>query len=163
VCNCTQDSQGPINYFALAWQKFSAYSDNKRNDFQVWIFQRLRIYSIFENNLEYESGGREGTFDEKKQNWKIRCKCTVLYLKGTVQRDFLPLFFSQIDFSQAPYSVFKDFSNLASNSRRYSRFLIDSPLLFIAESRYSLHCLIRRVATLRFIIAGSHCLLGLSA
>jgi hypothetical protein len=118
---------------------------------------------IFENNLEYESGGREGTFDEKKQNWKIRCKCTVLYLKGTVQRDFLPPFFSQIDFSQAPYSVFKDFSNLASNSKRYSRFLIDSPLLFIAESRYSPYCLIRRVATLRFIIAGSHYLLELSA
>ncbi len=84
-------------------------------------------------------------------------------LKGTVQRDFLPPIFSQMDFSQAPYSVFKDFSNLASNSRRYSRFLIDSPLLFIAESQYSPYCLERRVATLRFIIAGSHYLLELSA
>jgi hypothetical protein len=86
-----------------------------------------------------------------------------LTLKGTVQRDFLPPIFSQMDFSQAPYSVFKDFSNLASNSRRYSRFLIDSPLLFIAESQYSPYCLVRRVATLRFIIAGSHYLLELSA
>jgi hypothetical protein len=84
-------------------------------------------------------------------------------VKGTVQRDFLPQIFSQMDFSQALYSVFKDFSNLASNLRRYSRFLIDSPLLFIAESRYSLYCLVRRVATLRFIIAGSYYLLELSA
>jgi hypothetical protein len=84
-------------------------------------------------------------------------------LKGTVQRDFLPPIFSQMDCSQAPYSVFKDFSNLASNSRRYSRFLIDSPLLFIAESQYSAYCLVRRVATLQFIIAGSHYLLELSA
>jgi hypothetical protein len=38
---------------------------------------------------------------------------------------------------------------------RYSRFLINSPLLFIAESQYSPYCLIRRVATLRFIITGS--------
>jgi hypothetical protein len=49
-------------------------------------------------------------------------------LKGTVQRDFLPPSFSLMDSSQATYSVFKDFSNLASNSVRYSGFLIDSPL-----------------------------------
>jgi hypothetical protein len=90
---------------------------------------------------------------------------SVIYtsIKRTVQRDFLPPIFSQMDFSQAPHSVFKDFSNLTSNLRRYSRFLIDSPLLLIAESRYSLYCLIRRVATLLFIIAGSHYLLELSA
>jgi hypothetical protein len=86
-----------------------------------------------------------------------------LTLNGTVQQDFLPSIFSQMDSSQAPYSVFKDFSNLALNSRRYSRFFIDSPLLFIAESQYSPYCLIRRVATLRFIIAGSHYWLELSA
>jgi hypothetical protein len=91
------------------------------------------------------------------------CKEGLQNIKGTVQRDFLPLFFSQMDFSQAPYSVFKDFPNLASNSKRYSRFLIDSPLLFIAESQYSAYCLIRRVATLRFIITGSHYSLELSA
>ncbi len=84
-------------------------------------------------------------------------------VKGTVQRDFLPPIFSQMDFSQTPYSVFKDFSNLASNSRRYSRFFIDSPLLFIAESQYSPYCLMHRVATLRFIKAGNHYLLELSA
>ncbi len=50
-----------------------------------------------------------------------------------------------MDSSQAPYSVFIDFSNLASNSRRYSRFFIDSLLLFIAESQFSSYCLIRRV------------------
>ncbi len=92
---------------------------------------------------------------------------TVAYLraqlKGTVQRDFLPPIFSQMDCSQAPYSVFKDFSNLASNLRRYLRFFIDSPLLFLAQSQYSPYCLVRRVATLRFIIAGSHYLLELSA
>jgi hypothetical protein len=71
-------------------------------------------------------------------------------------RFFLPPIFSQMDFSQAPYLVFKDFSNLASNSRRYSRFFIDFPLLFIVESQYSPYCLIRGVATLRFIMAGSH-------
>jgi hypothetical protein len=32
--------------------------------------------------------------------------------------------------SKAPYLVFKDFLNLASNSVRYSRFLIHSPLQF---------------------------------
>ncbi len=50
------------------------------------------------------------------------------FFKGTVQRDFLPPIFSLIDSSQAPYSAFKGFPNLASNSERYSRFLIDSLL-----------------------------------
>ncbi len=83
--------------------------------------------------------------------------------KGTVQRDFLPPIFSLTDSSQAPYSVFKDFSNLASNLVRYSQFLIDSPLSFIADSWYSLYGILRRVATLRIILAGSHHLLALSA
>ncbi len=60
--------------------------------------------------------------------------------KGTFQRDFLPPICSQMDSFQAPYSVFKDFLNLASNLRRYSRFFIHSPLLFILESPYSLYC-----------------------
>jgi hypothetical protein len=60
--------------------------------------------------------------------------------KGTFQQDFLPPIFSQMDSFQAPYSVFKDFLNLASNLRRYSRFFIHSPLLFILESPYSLYC-----------------------
>jgi hypothetical protein len=81
-------------------------------------------------------------------------------LKGQSNEIFYLLLFH---FSQATYSVFKDFSNLASNSRRYSQFFIDSPLLFIAESQYSSYCFIPRVATLRFIIAGSHYLLVLSA
>jgi hypothetical protein len=72
---------------------------------------------------------------------------------------FLPPIFSQMGSSQAPYSVFKDFSNLASNSMRYSRFFIDSPLLFTAESLYSPYCLLQTVATLRIILAGSHYLL----
>jgi hypothetical protein len=58
-------------------------------------------------------------------------------LKGTVQRDFLPPSFSQMDFSQASYLVFKDFPKLASNSMRCLRFFIDSLQLFIAESRAS--------------------------
>jgi hypothetical protein len=65
--------------------------------------------------------------------------------------------------SQAPFSVFNDFSNLASNSVRYSRFLIDSPQYFTAESPYSPYCLLRRVVTLRIILAGSHHLLALYA
>jgi hypothetical protein len=82
-------------------------------------------------------------------------------LKG--QSRFLPPIFSQMDFSKAPYSVFKDFSNLVSNSMRYLRFFIDSLLLFIAESRYSPYCVIQRVATLHIIFAGKHYLLELSA
>ncbi len=82
--------------------------------------------------------------------------------KGQPTR-FLPPICSQMDFYQAPQWVFKDFLNLASNSRRYLRFFIDSPLLFIVESQYSPYCLIRRVATLRFIREGSHYLLELSA
>jgi hypothetical protein len=39
-------------------------------------------------------------------------------LKGQSNEIFYLRFFSQMDFSQAPYSVFKDFLNLASNSRR---------------------------------------------
>jgi hypothetical protein len=70
-----------------------------------------------------------------------------LLLKGTVQRDLLSPIFSLIESSQAPYSVFNDFSNLASNSVRYSRFLIDSPQYFISESPYSLYCLLQRVVT----------------
>jgi hypothetical protein len=65
--------------------------------------------------------------------------------------------------SQAPYSIFNDFSNLASNSVRYSRFLIDSPQYFIVESPHSPYCLPWRVVTLRIILAGSHHLLALSA
>ncbi len=87
----------------------------------------------------------------------------LFFLKGTVQWDFLSEIFSLMESSQAPYSVFKDFSNLASNSVRYSRFLIDSPQYFIPESSYSPYCLLRRVVTLRIILAGSHHLLALSA
>jgi hypothetical protein len=75
-------------------------------------------------------------------------------LKGTVQRDFTTTIFSQMDSSQAPIYIFKDFANLASNSRRYSRFLIDSPLLFIGESRCSPYCLLRRVSTPRIVYSG---------
>ncbi len=83
--------------------------------------------------------------------------------KGTVQRDFLSPIFSLMESSQAPYSVFKDFQNLAPNSVRYSRFFIDSPQYFIAESPYSPYCLLRRVMTLRIILAGIHHLFALSA
>ncbi len=83
-------------------------------------------------------------------------------LKGTVQWDFLSPIFSLMESFQAPYSVFKGFSNLASNSVRYSRFFIDSPQYFIAESPYSPYCLLQRVVTLRIILAGSHPLLELS-
>jgi hypothetical protein len=95
-------------------------------------------------------------------------RCAILQIgilgvfKGTVQRDFLSPIFSLMESSQAPYSVFKNFSNLALNSVRYSRFLIDSPQYFIAESPYSPYCLLRRVVTLRIILAGSHHLLALS-
>ncbi len=84
-------------------------------------------------------------------------------LEGTVQRDFLSPIFSLMESSQVPFSVFNDFSNLASNLVRYSRFLIDSRQYFIAESPYSLYCLLWRVVTLRIILAGSHHLLALSA
>ncbi len=46
--------------------------------------------------------------------------------KGIVHRDFLPVIFSGMDTSQAPYLVYKGFSKLISNSRRYLWFLIDS-------------------------------------
>ncbi len=74
------------------------------------------------------------------------------FIKGTVQRDFFTSAFSQMDSSQASYLVFKDFSNLAFNSMRQQQFLIDSPLLSIAESLYSPYRLLRRVATLRIIL-----------
>ncbi len=84
-------------------------------------------------------------------------------LKRQSNEIFFPPIFTLMDSSQATYSVFKDFSNLASNSVRYSQFLIDSALYFKVESRYSLNCLLRRVVTLRIILAGSHHLLALSA
>jgi hypothetical protein len=87
----------------------------------------------------------------------------LFFLKGTVQWDFLSQIFSLMESSQALYSVFKDFSNLASNSVRYSRFLIDSLQYFIPESPCSPYCLLRRVVTLRIILAESHHLLALSA
>ncbi len=52
----------------------------------------------------------------------------VILLKGTVQQDFLPLLFSQV-----PCSVSGSVSNLASNLRKYSRLLIDSPRSFTEE------------------------------
>jgi hypothetical protein len=55
-------------------------------------------------------------------------------LKGTVQRDFLSPIFSLMESSQAPYLVFNDFSNFASNSVRYSQFLIDSAVFYSGES-----------------------------
>ncbi len=85
-----------------------------------------------------------------------------LSLKGLPTR-FLPPIFLQMDSSQASYSVFKDFPNLASNLLRYLKIFIDSLLLFIVESLYSLYSLLRRVATLRIVLAGSHYLLELSA
>ncbi len=57
--------------------------------------------------------------------------------------------------SQAPYLVFKDFLNLALNSRRYFRYLVDSLLLFKVGNQYSLYCFIWRDVTLCIIIAGS--------
>ncbi len=69
------------------------------------------------------------------------------FIYGTVQRHFLPLIFVGIGSSQAPFSSSEGFLNLTSNLRRYSLFLIDFPLLFIAESQDSLYCLIRRVAS----------------
>ncbi len=74
-------------------------------------------------------------------------------VKGTV-RDFLPRNILRMGFFQAPYSVSVSFSNLASNSGKYSLFLIDSPLLFIAECWYSPSCLLRRVVTSRIIHNG---------
>ncbi len=56
------------------------------------------------------------------------------HIKGTGQRDFLPPIFSLMDSSQATYSIFKDFSNLASNSVRYSQFFINSAKIFSRES-----------------------------
>jgi hypothetical protein len=56
-------------------------------------------------------------------------------LKGTVQRYFLSPIFALMDSSQATYSVYKDFLNLASNSVRYSQFLIESPLFLPWFSR----------------------------
>ncbi len=63
-----------------------------------------------------------------------------VHLKGHSNEIFLPPICSQMDSFQAPYSVFKDFLNLVLNLRRYSRFFIHSPLLFIAESPYSPYC-----------------------
>jgi hypothetical protein len=71
---------------------------------------------------------------------------------GIVQQDCFLSTFSSMDSSQAVYLVFKDISNLIG----YLKFLIDSRLLFIAESRYSLYCLLQRVATLRIALAWSH-------
>jgi hypothetical protein len=74
------------------------------------------------------------------------------FIYGTVQRHFLPLIFLGIGSSQAPFSSSEGFLNLTSNLR-YSRFLIDFLLLFIAESQDSLYCLIRRVAS---FVTGSY-------
>ncbi len=52
--------------------------------------------------------------------------------------------------SSAPYSVSKGFSN----SRKFSRFLIDSLLLFELKIWYSPYCLIWRVATPRIVHSG---------
>ncbi len=63
-------------------------------------------------------------------------------LSGTVLRDFPPPIFHRWTPPKTLVgTVFKDFSNFASNSRRYLRFVIDSPLLLLAESRYFPYCL----------------------
>jgi hypothetical protein len=54
--------------------------------------------------------------------------------KGTVQRVFYTPIFSQMDSSQAPCSVFKDFSNLASNSMIFAIFDWLSAIIYSAES-----------------------------
>jgi hypothetical protein len=58
----------------------------------------------------------------------------VIFLKGTVQQDCLPWIILRMSFFHAPYSVSEAFLNMASNLGKYSRFLIDSLLLFRAES-----------------------------
>jgi hypothetical protein len=85
-----------------------------------------------------------------------------LAITHTVQQDFFYDFLTD-GLLPSLLLVLKDFPKLTSNLRRYSRFLIDSLFLFFAECRHSPYCLIRRVATLRIIIAGSHYLLELSA
>jgi hypothetical protein len=70
--------------------------------------------------------------------------CKVVFLRVQLFLKGQPIV-SQIDSSQAFYSVFKDVSHLASNSLRYPKFFIDSVLLFIAESRCYPYSLLRRV------------------
>jgi hypothetical protein len=108
------------------------------------------VSAAFQTPLEYKSDNADSDHESLK-------------LKGTVQWDCLLPIFSLMDSSQAPYSVFRDFSNLASSQWDIRDFFIDSPLLFISESRYSSYCLLRRVATLRIILAGSRYILELSA
>ncbi len=71
--------------------------------------------------------------------------CTIIYcwcnsytfwslvLKEKVQLNVLPLICLGMGSSRFPYSVSEGYSNLTSNSRRNSQFLIDSLLLFIVE------------------------------
>ncbi len=68
----------------------------------------------------------------------------------------MPLIFPRMASSQAPYSVSEGFSNMALNSSKYSRILIDSPLSFKAESRYFPYCLIWRVVLLASFTAESY-------
>jgi hypothetical protein len=115
--------------------------------------------------------------DTRLQVWvsTVHCKqvvTCVLYSKLDSRRSDLKRqsneiyylhFFHRWTPPQASFLIFIDFSNLAPNLMRYSQFLIDSPILFIAESRYSRYCLLWRVEILRITLVRSHYLLVLSA
>jgi hypothetical protein len=92
------------------------------------------VSAAFQTPLKYKSDNSDSDHES-------------LNLKGTVQWDCLLPIFSLMDSSQAPYSVFRDFSNLASSQWDIHDFFIDSPLSFISESRHSSYCLLRRIVT----------------
>ncbi len=157
-----EDDISAYEYSKIRVRKCSALSQSY-DILYFFVYCTLNIlFQFWQVDLTRRNVTFSWHFYEMFMSWPDFTKSAVI-LKGTVQRDFLSPIFSLMESSQAPYSVFKDFSNLASNSVRYSRLLIDSPQYFIAESPYSLYCLLRRVVTLRIILAGSHHLLEFSA
>ncbi len=79
------------------------------------------------------------------KNYKACSKCKgTSKFKGTVSWDFSSLFFliKQLRYTRGPDKLFKIVTNLALNSRRFSRISKDSPLHDIAVSLDSALCYI---------------------
>jgi hypothetical protein len=104
-------------------------------------------------NVNPNPGSWESTVYDSQNFEQLYVTYSNIALKSQSNEIFYLQFFSQMASSQAPYSVFKTLRNLSLNLRRHPRFLIDFPLLFIAEIlyMYSLYCFIWKVATLCII------------
>jgi hypothetical protein len=114
------------------WSQWNNLTEDLYQKYKIYYYQLYWYIVLYFSSRKRPSPwaarwGGGGVGGGLKTESSFSAKFGAIF-KGTVQRDLLSPIFSLMDSSQAIYSGFKNFSNLALNSVRYSRFLIDSPL-----------------------------------